>query len=207
MGVSSGGRRRGRGLNASPGAATGIVAINGDDAERYGERAILVRPETSADDMPAILKAGAVLTSRGGITSHAAVVTRGLGKPAVVGLSAIHVDIQRGEVSVDGTVLKTGDAISIDGFTGEVFSGTIDTIPADISSNDDLRLLLEWADAARRLEVRANADTPGDAERARAFGAHGIGLCRTEHMFFQEERRSEERRVGKECRSRWSPYH
>ena len=182
------GRLLGKGLNASPGAATGIVAIDGDDAKRYGERAILVRPETSADDMPAILKAGAVLTSRGGITSHAAVVTRGLGKPAVVGLSAIHVDTQRGEVSVDGAVLKTGDAISIDGFTGEVFSGTIDTIPADISSNDDLRQLLDWADAARRLEIRANADTPDDAARARSFGAHGIGLCRTEHMFFQEER-------------------
>ncbi|MCH8051979.1 MAG: pyruvate, phosphate dikinase [Chloroflexi bacterium] len=182
------GRLLGKGLNASPGAATGIVAIDGDDAERYGERAILVRPETSADDMPAILKAGAVLTSRGGITSHAAVVTRGLGKPAVVGLSAIHVDTKRGEVSVDGIVLKTGDAISIDGFTGEVFSGTIDTVPADISSNDDLRELLEWADEARRLEIRANADTPEDAARARAFGAHGIGLCRTEHMFFQEER-------------------
>ncbi|MCH7952789.1 MAG: pyruvate, phosphate dikinase [Chloroflexi bacterium] len=182
------GRLLGTGLNASPGAATGIVAIDGADAERYGERAILVRPETSADDMPAILKAGAVLTSRGGITSHAAVVTRGLGKPAVVGLSAIDVDTQRGEVSVDGTVLKTGDAISIDGFTGEVFSGTIDTVPADISSNDDLRELLNWADAARRLEIRANADTPEDAARARSFGAHGIGLCRTEHMFFQEER-------------------
>ena len=182
------GRLLGKGLNASPGAATGVVAIDGDDAERYGKSAILVRAETSADDMPAILKAGAVLTSRGGSTSHAAVVTRGLGKPAVVGLSTIHVDTQRGEFSVDGTVLKTGDAISIDGFTGEVFSGTIDTIPADISSNDNLRQLLEWADAARRLEIRANADTPGDAARARSFGAHGIGLCRTEHMFFQEER-------------------
>ncbi len=182
------GRLLGTGLNASPGAATGIVAIDGDDAEQHGQRAILVRPETSADDMPAILKAGAVLTGRGGITSHAAVVTRGLGKPAVVGLSAIHVDTQRGEVSVDGTILKTGDAISIDGFTGEVFSGTIDTVPADISSNDDLRQLLGWADDARRLEIRANADTPGDAERARSFGAQGIGLCRTEHMFFQGER-------------------
>ncbi|HEY5625621.1 MAG TPA: pyruvate, phosphate dikinase [Dehalococcoidia bacterium] len=182
------GRLLGTGLNASPGAATGVLAIDGDDAERLGERAILVRPETSADDMPAILKAGAVLTSRGGITSHAAVVTRGLGKPAVVGLSAIHVDAQRGQVSFDGPILKTGDPISIDGFTGEVFSGTIDTVPADISSNNELRELLDWADAARRLEIRANADTPGDAARARSFGAQGIGLCRTEHMFFQEER-------------------
>ncbi|HEY5640033.1 MAG TPA: pyruvate, phosphate dikinase [Dehalococcoidia bacterium] len=189
------GRLLGTGLNASPGAATGIVAIDAEDAERDGARAILVRPETSADDMPAILKAGAVLTSRGGITSHAAVVTRGLGKPAVVGLSAIHVDATRGEVSFDGTTLKTGDAISIDGFTGEVFSGTIDTVPADISSNDNLRLLLEWADEARRLDIRANADTPGDAERARSFGAQGIGLCRTEHMFFQEERLLHMRKV------------
>jgi pyruvate,orthophosphate dikinase len=116
------------------------------------------------------------------------VVTRGLGKPAVVGCSVLHVDVNRKQMSVNGTTINEGDDISIDGFTGEVFVGRIDTIPPDISHNDELRRLLEWADETRRLAIRANADTPNDAAQARAFGAHGIGLCRTEHMFFQPER-------------------
>ncbi|HUF53768.1 MAG TPA: pyruvate, phosphate dikinase [Dehalococcoidia bacterium] len=180
------GRLLGRGLNASPGAATGRAVF--DPRAVNGPTDILVRPETSADDMPGILKAAAVLTSRGGNTSHAAVVTRGLGKPAVVGCSDIRVDERNGEMHANGQVVKDGEWISIDGFTGEVFAGAIDTIQPDLSSNEELRRLLQWADEFRRLRVRANADTPEDAERARSFGAEGIGLCRTEHMFFQTER-------------------
>ena len=182
------GRLLGKGLNASPGAATGRAVFSSEAAEAEGRHGILVRPETSADDMPGILQTAAVLTSRGGITSHAAVVTRGLGKPAVVGCSDIKVDTRKGEMEVAGQTVRTGDAISIDGFTGEVFAGEIETVPADISSNRELQLLLDWADEFRRLDVRANADTPADAAQAREYGAQGIGLCRTEHMFFQKER-------------------
>jgi len=182
------GRVLGTGLNASPGAATGRAVFDSATAVELGSEVILVRPETSPDDMPGILRAAAVLTSRGGRTSHAAVVTRGIGKPAVVGCSVLHVDVERKQMSVNGMTINEGDDISIDGFTGEVFAGRIDTIPPDISNNDELRRLLEWADETRRLAVRANADTPADAAQARAFGAHGIGLCRTEHMFFQADR-------------------
>jgi pyruvate, orthophosphate dikinase len=184
----SDGRILARGLNASPGAATGRAVFDSATAVQRGAEVILVRPETSPDDMPGMLRAAAVLTTRGGITSHAAVVTRGLGKPAVVGCSDLHVDLNRKLMSVNGTTIHEGDDISIDGFTGEVFAGRIDTIAPDISHNDELRRLLEWADGTRRLAIRANADTPHDAAQARGFGAHGIGLCRTEHMFFQPER-------------------
>jgi pyruvate,orthophosphate dikinase len=180
------GRLLATGLNASPGAAHGRAVFDPRAVTGLGD--ILVRPETSADDMPGILKAAGVLTSRGGNTSHAAVVTRGLGKPAVVGCSDIKVDTQSGQMTANGHTVRNGDLISIDGFTGEVFSGEIATIDPDISSNDELRRLLQWADEFRRLRVRANADTPDDAQRARAFGAEGIGLCRTEHMFFQPDR-------------------
>jgi pyruvate,orthophosphate dikinase len=129
-----------------------------------------------------------VLTSRGGITSHAAVVTRGLGKPAVVGCTDLVVDPWLRRMSVDGTVINEGDEISVDGFTGEVFAGRIDTVAPDVASNGELSRLLVWADEFRRLGVRANADTPGDARQALAFGAEGVGLCRTEHMFFEPER-------------------
>ena len=182
------GRLIGKGLNASPGAATGRAVFDSASAAEMGPTSILVRPETSADDMPGILRAAAVLTSRGGSSSHAAVVTRGLGKPAVVGASDITVDTRAGQMSANGKTVKLGDAISIDGFTGEVFVGAIQTVEPDISGNDELQTLLGWADEARRLGVRANADTPGDAAQARMYGAAGIGLCRTEHMFFQEER-------------------
>ncbi len=182
------GRLLGRGLNASPGAASGRAVFESAAAVDAGGTVILVRPETSADDMPGILRAAAVLTSRGGITSHAAVVTRGLGKPAVVGCTELKVDPRGRRMSVNGLTVREGDEISIDGFTGEVFAGRIDTVLPDVASNEELAQLLAWADEARRLGVRANADTPGDARQALAFGAQGIGLCRTEHMFFQSER-------------------
>ncbi len=185
------GRLLGRGLNASPGAATGRAVFDSQTAATAadnGEVFILVRPETSADDMPGILRAAAVLTSRGGITSHAAVVTRGLGKPAVVGCTELKVDPRARRMSVDGLVVLEGEEISVDGFTGEVFAGHIDTVAPDVGANKELRELLAWADQSRRLGVRANADTPHDAQQAIAFGAQGIGLCRTEHMFFQTER-------------------
>ena len=181
----------GRGLNASPGAATGIVVFKSEDVAKAiedGKAVILVRPETSPDDMPGILKAAAVLTSRGGITSHAAVVTRGLGKPAVVGCSDIFVDPEHHEMSSDGTVVKEGEEISVDGFTGEVFVGHIDTVDPDVSANTHFTQLLDWANETKRLGIRANADTPPDAQQSLDFGAQGIGLCRTEHMFFQPER-------------------
>ncbi len=180
------GRLLGKGLNASPGAATGRAVFEVDASTAPGF--IFVRPETSADDMPGILRAAAVLTSRGGITSHAAVVTRGLGKPAVVGCTELKVDARNRQMTVDGKTVNEGDEISVDGFTGEVFSGHIGTLDPDVSSNKELRTLLGWADDLKRLGVRANADTPRDAKVALDFGAKGIGLCRTEHMFFQQER-------------------
>ncbi|MBI1884724.1 MAG: pyruvate, phosphate dikinase [Chloroflexi bacterium] len=185
------GRLLARGLNASPGAASGRVVFDAARAvaiAEEGDPAVLVRPETSADDVHGIIRAAAVLTSRGGVTSHAAVVTRGLGKPAVVGCEALRVDPASRHLSVNGHVVREGDEISVDGFTGEVFTGRIDTIAPDISGNGELVELLAWADGARRLGVRANADTPADARLALAYGAEGVGLCRTEHMFFQPER-------------------
>ncbi len=188
------GRLLGRGLNASPGAATGRAVFDAGaaaGAADRGETVILVRPETSADDMPGILRAAAVLTSRGGITSHAAVVARGLGKPAVVGCTALRVDPRSRSASggsVNGATVQEGDEISVDGFTGEVFVGRIKTVAPDVGASDELAQLLAWADSFRRLGVFANADTPEDARQALAFGAQGIGLCRTEHMFFQPER-------------------
>jgi pyruvate,orthophosphate dikinase len=183
------GRLLGQGLNASPGAATGIAVFDSAEAARLGDSGktvILVRPETSPDDMPGILRSAGVLTSRGGITSHAAVVTRGLGKPAVVGCSDVKVEPERRRLSANGVTIEQGQEISIDGFTGEVFAGHIDTVPPDVKSNTHLAELLQWADELRRLGVRANADTPRDARIAVEFGAEGIGLCRTEHMFFDE---------------------
>ena len=183
------GRLLARGLNASPGAATGRAVFDADAAVANGdEPVILVRRETSADDVHGIIAAAAVLTSRGGITSHAAVVTRGLGKPAVVGCAELRIDAARRHLSVNGTQIAEGDLISVDGFTGEVFAGAIETVPPDVGANRELGVLLSWADEARRLGVRANADTPSEARQALALGAEGIGLCRTEHMFFQRDR-------------------
>jgi pyruvate,orthophosphate dikinase len=180
-----------KGLNASPGAATGVAAFDADTAEAWGKAGkavILVRPETNPDDVHGMLVAKGILTQRGGATSHAAVVARGLGKPCVAGCEAIRVDDDRKLFSVDGKTIKEGDFISIDGTTGEVFAGQIATIAPDFGKETELVELLSWADEIRRLGVWANADYPKDAANARMFGAEGIGLCRTEHMFFEQER-------------------
>ncbi|HEY8491736.1 MAG TPA: putative PEP-binding protein, partial [Dehalococcoidia bacterium] len=184
-------RRIARGLNASPGAATGKAVFDADRAVALadrGEAVILVRPETNPDDVHGILRAGGVLTSRGGITSHAAVVTRGLGKPCIVGAEEIKVDLERRELRVEEVVIREGEEISIDGTTGEVFAGAIRTVMPELMENRELLTLLSWADGFRTLGVLANADYPTDAAQARALGAEGIGLCRTEHMFFETDR-------------------
>jgi len=179
------------GLNVSPGAAVGQVAFDADLAEQWakedGRRVIMVRPETKPDDVHGMLAAEGILTSRGGRTSHAALVARQFGKPAVVGVAALDIDMSRRQMTVDGRVIKEGDWVSIDGTTGEVFAGQLETLVPDI--NDPYLIkLLSWADEVRRLGVWANADYPADARRAREYGAQGIGLCRTEHMFFEAER-------------------
>jgi pyruvate,orthophosphate dikinase len=179
------------GLNVSPGAAVGEIALDADTAERWarreGRRVIMVRPETKPDDVHGMLAADGILTSRGGRTSHAALVARQFGKPAVVGVTTLDVNFERRVVSIGGREFAEGTIFSIDGTTGEVFLGSLPTRVPDL---DDpyLRTILEWADAFRRLEIWANADYPVDAERARRLGAQGIGLCRTEHMFFEPDR-------------------
>ncbi len=178
-----------RGLNASPGAATGKVVLDADTAEddgKRGEEVILVRWETTPDDIHGLLEARGVLTAQGGMTSHAAVVARGMGKPCVAGCEGLTIDLENRRLKIGGIELAEGDVITIDGGTGEVIVGAVDLVPPLI--NEDFELLLGWADDVRRLQVRANADTPGDAAKAREFGAQGIGLCRTEHMFMAEER-------------------
>jgi pyruvate, orthophosphate dikinase len=187
------GRLLGKGLNASPGAASGKAIFDADRAEQQGKAGIpvvLVRPETSPDDVHGMLVAKGVLTARGGATSHAAVVARGLGLPCVAGAEGIHVSEEERLFRVAGSdiVIREGDDISIDGATGEVFAGVIKTVDADYEKEADLKKLLGWADSLRKLGVWANADYPRDARRAVAFGAEGIGLCRTEHMFMEQER-------------------
>ena len=177
------------GLNASPGAAVGQIIFDPDQAEsqaRQGIKIILVRIETCPDDIHGIVPSQGLVTSRGGMTSHAAVVARGMGKPCVAGCDALQIDLTRKEMKVGQRVLKEGEIISIDGATGEIFQGAIErTMPA---MSNEYKTLLDWADRRRRLDVRANADTPEDAKTARQFGAQGIGLCRTEHMFMSQER-------------------
>jgi len=178
-----------KGLPASPGAAVGRVVFTADDAVAWAEKkepVILVRAETSPEDIHGMNVAKGILTSRGGQTSHAAVVARGMGKTCVAGCGDIEVHAERKEFTVKGTVIKEGDWITIDGSSGEVMRGQIGTIPAGISG--EFETLMEWADEFRTLKIRANADIPRDAEAARKFGAEGIGLCRTEHMFFDEKR-------------------
>jgi len=179
------------GLNVSPGAAVGQVALDADLAENWakkeGRKVIMVRPETKPDDVHGMLAAEGILTSRGGRTSHAALVARQFGKPAVVGCATLDLDLDKRQISVDGLVIKEGDWVSIDGTTGEVYLDQLGTIVPDI--NDPYLIkILSWADEIRRLGVWANADYPRDAQRARDYGAEGIGLCRTEHMFFEQER-------------------
>ena len=180
-----------KGLNVSPGAACGIVAFDADLAETWakknGKDVIMVRPETKPDDVHGMLAAKGILTSRGGRTSHAALVARQFGKPAVVGVAALNIEIAKRRMKVGETVIQEGDWISIDGTTGGVYLGTIPTTVPDIK-DPWLIKLLSWADGFRRLGVWANADYARDAKRAREYGAEGIGLCRTEHMFFETER-------------------
>lgn len=179
------------GLNVSPGAAVGVVAFDADLAEKWakdeGKKVIMVRPETKPDDVHGMLAAEGILTKLGGRTSHAALVARQFGKPAVVGVAALDIDMVGRKMTVDGQVINEGDWISIDGTVGEVFVGALDTVVPDLS-DPWLKKLLGWADEFRTLGVWANADYPLDAERARQNGAEGIGLCRTEHMFFEPER-------------------
>jgi pyruvate,orthophosphate dikinase len=178
-----------KGLPASPGAASGAVVFSADDAElraAKGENVILVRVETSPEDIHGMHAARGILTTRGGMTSHAAVVARGMGRPCVAGAGGMHVDYGARTLSAGGRTIRGGETITLDGATGEVFVGTVATVEPQMSG--DFSTLMQWADKARRMQVRANAETPLDAETARKFGAEGIGLCRTEHMFFAPER-------------------
>ncbi len=177
------------GLPASPGAAAGEIVFNSDDAEaakKAGRKVILVRVETSPEDIHGMHAAEGILTSRGGMTSHAAVVARGMGKPCVSGAGQIRIDYAKGTLSVGPTTLKAGDFVTIDGGNGQVLLGEIKMQKPELSG--EFATLMGWADKVRRLKVRANAETPEDARTAREFGAEGIGLCRTEHMFFDEGR-------------------
>ncbi len=178
-----------KGLPASPGAACGAVVFSADEAEARaskGESVILVRIETSPEDIHGMHAARGILTTRGGMTSHAAVVARGMGRPCVAGAGSITVDYSAQALMAGGHIVRAGDVITLDGATGEVFIGPVAMIEPQLSG--DFATLMEWADAVRRMKVRANAETPLDAETAKKFGAEGIGLCRTEHMFFDPAR-------------------
>ena len=179
----------GRGLPASPGAASGAAVFSADDAEMRaakGESVILVRIETSPEDIHGMHAARGILTTRGGMTSHAAVVARGMGRPCVAGAGGVSVDYGARTLSAGGRTIRGGETITIDGATGEIFVGQVATVEPTLSG--DFETLMGWADESRRLKIRTNAETPLDAETARRFGAEGIGLCRTEHMFFAPER-------------------
>lgn len=179
-----------KGLPASPGAATGKIVFDADIAEKLGmagEKVILVRPETTPEDIHGIVAAQGILTSRGGMTSHAAVVARGMGKPCITGCEELKIDLRKKEIVLsNGQVLKEKEVISIDGSTGRVIAGEVKLIDPQLSK--ELIELLEWSDRIRKIDVRANADNPEDAMKSREFGATGIGLCRTEHMFMEATR-------------------
>src|SRR2546430_8889087 len=178
-----------KGLNASPGAACGALVLDADTAEergRAGESVILVRWETTPDDIHGLIQAAGILTAHGGMTSHAAVVARGMGKPCVAGCEGLSIDLDARTITVGETTLSEGDLLTIDGSTGAVIVGEVPLVAPKV--NDDLQMILGWGDEHRTLKVRANADTPEDAAKAREFGAQGIGLCRTEHMFMAEDR-------------------
>ena len=197
-----------QGSGASPGAASGKVyfdATRAADAAGQGVAVILVRPETKPDDIHGIAAAVGVVTSRGGATSHAAVVTRGMGKPCIVGCEALQVHPEQLLLTVDGHTVREGDSISIDGTSGKVFYGTLDTVLPNLDELAEATDLLGWADQTRRLGVWANADTPADAAQAIAMGAEGIGLCRTEHMFLDPQRLPAVRRVllNAEAAEKW----
>jgi pyruvate,orthophosphate dikinase len=177
------------GLSASPGAATGEVAFTADEAEnlaKEGKDVILVRTETSPEDIHGMHAARGILTARGGMTSHAAVVARGMGRPCVCGASMVKIDLAGGTMICGAHTIKRGDLITIDGGSGQVFKGRVSTLQPELTG--DFGTLMGWADSIRRLKIRANADTPNYADVARKFGAEGIGLCRTEHMFFEPDR-------------------
>jgi len=179
----------GQGLPASPGAATGEIVFSSEDAEQVkaeGRNVILVRIETSPEDIHGMHAAEGILTTRGGMTSHAAVVARGMGKPCVSGAGSLRVDYRNGIMLAAGQSFKKGDVITVDGSNGQVLKGKVDMLQPELSG--DFGHLMQWADKTRRMKVRANAETPADARTARSFGAEGIGLCRTEHMFFEGER-------------------
>ncbi len=186
------GRYFGSGVNASPGAAVGQIYFDADKAEQMAKEekqdVIMVRPFTKPDDVHGMLAAKGILTSEGGATSHAAVVARQFGVPCVVGASQIRINLDARQMKVGDVVVKEGEWVSVDGTTGEVYLGKLDLTTPDIEKQTDLMTLLSWADEAARLQVWANADYPRDARRARTYGAKGIGLCRTEHMFFEPER-------------------
>ena len=177
------------GLPASPGAASGRIyftAAEAVDAAANGEKTILVRQETSPEDLAGMVAAEGILTQRGGMTSHAAVVARGMGKCCVAGCSQISVDEEAKKVVIDGKTYGEGEYLSLDGTSGKVYSGEIEAV--DLEFSEEFKTLMGWADEIRRLKIRTNADNPRDAAKAVEFGAEGIGLCRTEHMFFEDER-------------------
>ena len=178
-----------KGLPASPGAASGKVVFTSEEAEDWahkGESVILCRQETSPEDISGMHASAGILTSRGGMTSHAAVVARGMGTCCVAGAGELHIDVKSKVIRLDGREIKEGDVITLDGSTGEVMAGPVDTIQPELSG--DFGVLMAWADERRRMKVRTNAETPLDSKTAREFGAEGIGLCRTEHMFFDADR-------------------
>ncbi|HYM84939.1 MAG TPA: pyruvate, phosphate dikinase [Candidatus Dormibacteraeota bacterium] len=184
-------QRIARGLNASPGAAVGKAVFDADTAVEWverGERVVLVRVETSPDDFHGMAVAQGILTARGGATSHAAVVARQIGKPCVAGVSELHVDYAAKQGTASGVTFREGDPISVDGSTGEVYVGALPTVSARFEEQPELQKVLGWADGIRRLQVWTNADKPEEAAQARGYGAQGIGLCRTEHMFREGER-------------------
>jgi pyruvate,orthophosphate dikinase len=185
-----------RGLPASPGAAAGAVVFDSDEAEtraKLGEAVILVRTETSPEDIHGMHAARGILTARGGMTSHAAVVARGMGRPCVSGAGSVSIDLHARSFTVAGRTVREGDRITLDGTTGDVMLGDVATVEPDLSG--DFGKLMIWADKHRRLKVRTNAETPADCRTARGFGAEGIGLCRTEHMFFEPSRITSVRRM------------
>jgi pyruvate,orthophosphate dikinase len=178
-----------KGLPASPGAAAGEIVFDADEAvhmKAQGHTVILARIETSPEDVQGMHAAVGIITTRGGMTSHAAVVARGMGRPCVAGAAAVHIDLERETLEAGGHTLHKGDIVTIDGSSGKLIKGRVTMRQPELS--EDFASLMKWADSFRRLEIRANADTPADARHARDFGAEGIGLCRTEHMFFQEHR-------------------